>query len=156
MKSDILYEKDFYGWIHHHIDLLRQGKIAEINTELLIEELESMANQDKNTLASRFIILIAHLLKWQYQFSQLAERWNNFTGGSWQSSIREQRVKIEFQLENSPSLKNYLNEAITKAYPKAVTLAAKEAGLPKTIFPKECPYSVGQLLDDDFYPMSEK
>ncbi len=38
MESDTLYEKDFYGWIYHHIDLLRQGKLAEIDTELLIEE----------------------------------------------------------------------------------------------------------------------
>jgi hypothetical protein len=57
LKLDTLYEKDFYGWIDHHIDLLRQGKFAEIDTELLIEELENMANQDKNTLASRFIIM---------------------------------------------------------------------------------------------------
>jgi hypothetical protein len=155
MKSDIFYEQDFYGWIEHHINLLRQGKLAEIDSELLIAELESMANQDKNTLASRFIILIAHLLKWQYQFTELTERWGHFTGASWQGSIREQRAKIEFQLENNPSLKNYLSEAVAKAYPRALALAAKETGIAKAIFPQECPYSLEQLLDDDFYPTSE-
>lgn len=148
-------EKDFYGWITYHIELLKQKKFDKLDLEILIEELENMSVQDKNTLASRFIILIAHLLKWQYQFKQLSERWDNFTGGSWQSSIREQRTKIEFQLENSPSLKNYLNEAVAKAYPKALALAAKETGIPKTVFPKECPYSLEQLLDDDFYPQTK-
>ncbi|OQW92022.1 MAG: hypothetical protein BWK78_02935 [Thiotrichaceae bacterium IS1] len=155
MSSTPIYEKDFYGWVTHHIELLKQRKFDEVDLDILIEELESMSVQDKNTLASRFIILIAHLLKWQYQFNQLNERWNNFTGASWQGSIREQRIKIEFQLENSPSLKNYLNEAVAKAYPKAVALAAKETGISKTIFPNECPYSLEQLLNDNFYPSSE-
>jgi hypothetical protein len=147
MKSDAFYEKDFYGWIYHNIDLLRQGKLTEINTELLIEELESMAKRDRRELISRFMILIAHLLKWQFQPQRRS--------GSWQASISEQRIQIVEQLEESPSLNNLLVEGILIAYPKAITLAAKETGLPKTMFPKECPYSIEQLLDDDFYPRSD-
>jgi hypothetical protein len=144
VKTDTFYEKDFYGWIYHNIDLLRQGKLTEINTELLIEELESMAKRDRRELMSRLMILIAHLLKWQFQPKQRS--------GNWRASISEQRIQITEQLKESPSLNNILIECIHLAHPKAVGLAVKETELSKALFPNECPYSIEQLLDDDFYP----
>jgi hypothetical protein len=63
-------------------------------------------------------------------------------------------VQIQSQLEESPSLANYLVDAIDKAYPKAVKLAVKETQLPLAHFPTQCPYSVAQLLDEDFYPVN--
>jgi hypothetical protein len=146
LKRD--YEQDFYVWIQHNIALLKQGKLNEIDIEILIDELEGMAKRDKRELTSRLMILIAHLLKWQFQP-------NKQKSGSWQSSIDEQRIQITEQLEESPSLKNTLHEGIGRAYPKAVTLAAKETGLSLEIFPKECPYRIEQLLDDDFYTISK-
>ncbi len=59
-----------------------------------------MAKRDRRELLSRIVILLAHLLKWQYQ---PAHRSN-----SWRGSIVEQRYQIEKQLEDSPSLKNQL------------------------------------------------
>ena len=145
LKQD--YEQDFYVWIQHNIALLKQGKFNEIDIDILIDELESMAKRDRRELTSRLMILIAHLLKWQFQPVKKS--------GSWQCAIDEQRIQIIEQLEESPSLKNILPESIGKAYSKAVTLAAKETGLPIEIFPKKCPYLIEQLLDDDFYPLSE-
>jgi len=120
----------------------------------LIEELEGMARRDRNELISHLIILIAHLLKWQFQLSQLTETWEQFSGKSWHHSILEQRYRIHEQLENTPSLQNYLHEATMKAYPKAVALAVDETGLPKSTFPPNCSYSIAQLLDKTFYPSS--
>jgi hypothetical protein len=155
MNLQTEYELDFYGWINHNLALLKQGRLQDVDLDHLIEELEYMATQDKNTLASRFIILIAHLLKWQFQLKQLTERWENYNGSSWRGSINEQRTKISFHLENSPSLKKHLKEAVEKAYPKAVSLAIKETKLSPKVFPKTCPYSVEQLLSEDFYPIPE-
>lgn len=61
------YKQDFYTWIDHHIELLRQGKFSEINVDILIDELDRMA---KRELGSHLIILIAHLLTWWFQFRQ--------------------------------------------------------------------------------------
>ena len=141
--SDILYSQDFYAWIYHNIELLRQNKFAEIDVETLIEELESMARGDRNELESRLTILIAHLLKWQYQPAHRSS--------SWHSSIVEQRFRITKQLRKAPSLKSYFSEALQEAYPDAIKIAVKETGLPQTIFPESCPYSMAQLLDEDFY-----
>jgi len=152
MNSINLYERDFYAWILHNIELLKLGKFSKINTDILIDELESMAKRDKRELISHLIILLAHLLKWQFQLEQLSEIYKNFHGSSWKSTIIEQRMQIIEQLEMSPSLKNYLSEALQKAYPKAVELAHKETGLSKTNFPQICAYDLKQVLNDDFYP----
>ena len=138
------YDQDFYSWIYKNIDLLKQRKFSEIDVDILIDELESMAKRDRRELTSRLMILIAHLLKWQFQPEQRS--------GSWQGSIDEQRVQLLEQVEESPSLKKNLEESITKSYPKAVALAIKETKLLPKTFPKTCPYSIEQLLNEDFYP----
>jgi hypothetical protein len=143
-NTDTLYHQDFYSWIYHNIELLRQSKFAEIDVETLIEELESMAKGNKRELRSHLVILIAHLLKWQFH--------SDHRSRSWHGSIVEQRYQIVDQLDESPSLKPHLAEAIKQAYPGAVKIAVKETGLPKTTFPESCPYYVEQLLDEDFYP----
>ncbi len=146
------YERDFHRWIEQHIFLLKKGNLDGLDREHLIEELEGMANRDRHELVSHFIILIAHLLKWQFQLNTLTEHWKEFEGKSWRNSILEQRYRIADQLEYMPILKNSLPEALAKAYPKALCLAVDETGLSKAIFPQTCPYSIEQLLDKTFYP----
>jgi hypothetical protein len=143
-QATTLYDQDFYGWIQHHIALLRQGRWAEIDTEILIEELDSMARRDRHELVSHLIILIAHLLKWQYQAEHRSR--------SWRSSIIEQRKQVIRQLKLSPSLKPFLMDAIQEAYPDGVDIAMKETRLPKSTFPNTCPYTLEQLFDDEYYP----
>jgi hypothetical protein len=152
METNNLYERDFYAWIQHNVKLLKFGKLSEIDTNILIDELESIAKRDKRELISHLIILLAHLLKWQLQLKTFSEIYRNFHGTSWNNTIVEQRMQIIEQLEMSPSLKPYLPEALEKAYPKAVQLAHKETKLSKESFPKNCPYSLEEILDDDFYP----
>ncbi|MEK7991630.1 MAG: DUF29 domain-containing protein [Thiotrichaceae bacterium] len=147
------YETNFEHWVSQHIELLKTGKLNELDTEHLIEELEGMAKRDRIALISHLKILLVHLLKWQFQLNQLSEQWAEFTGKSWRNSIIEQRSEIQDQLEESPSLQNYLEQVLQKAYPKAVSLAKKETGL--NGFPAQCPYQMQQILDDDFYPTPE-
>jgi hypothetical protein len=56
MDSNALYEKDFYAWIQYHIELLKQGKLEQLDVDILIDELESMGKRDKRELANHFII----------------------------------------------------------------------------------------------------
>jgi len=152
MTAQNLYNKDFYGWIYHNIELIRLGQWEAIDKTLLIEELESMAKRDKHELISHLIILIAHLLKWQFQLKQLSQTWIEFEGKSWKRSIDEQRKQIQRQLNMSPSLKSYLLQAVAESYEDAVALASKETQLSITLFPPHCPYAIEQLFDEDFYP----
>lgn len=147
-----LYYQDFQKWIYSQINLLRAGKTDEIDVAHLIDELEDMGKSNARELESRLMILLAHLLKWQFQLASLAAQWNDFEGKSWRITIIEQRAQIAFLLKNVPSLKSQLQEAITEAYPESVALAVKETRLRVEVFPVQCPYTMEQILDDEFYP----
>jgi hypothetical protein len=152
MDLKLEYEHDLHQWIQEHIRLLQTGRFQEIDAEHLIEELQDMAGRDREELISHLVILMTHLLKWQFQ--QLHERWREFEGKSWQNSIIEQRYRIQRQLKKKPSLKAYFAAAMTEAYLDAVDLAIKETFLPASTFPTQCPYRSDQLLEDNFYPQS--
>ena len=98
----------------------------------------------RSELRNRLSVLIGHLLKWEYQ-SQRRSR-------SWLATIEVQRLDVSELLEENPSLKPYLEEALQKAYAKGVILAVKETELPSGTFPVECPYSLTEILGDRFYP----
>ncbi|QMS90425.1 DUF29 domain-containing protein [Nostoc edaphicum CCNP1411] len=144
MPSPSLYESDFYAWTQEQVTLLRNEQWSQIDLHNLIEEIQSLGKQQRQELRNRLSVLIGHLLKWQYQ-SQRRSR-------SWLATLRIQRLDIAELLEDNPSLKPYLEEALRKAYLKGVELAVGETDLPKRTFPLECPYSLSEIVDYDFYP----
>ncbi len=143
-KKGSQYDQDFYAWALHSADLLRQRKFEEIDVEHMAEEIESMGSREKRELVTMLAILIARLLKWQFQTDRRAN--------SWKYSIREQRIQVLDILEESPSLKHELKNKLNHAYTKAVLNAASETGLSEGNFPDMCPYSLAQCLDDEFFP----
>ncbi len=151
-----LYEQDFERWTQAQVDLLRQGRVDRLDIDHLIAELEEMGKSSLRTLESRFIILIAHLLKWQFQLDTLAAQWKEFEGKSWRKTIIEQRAQLRFLIDKAPSLKSSLELAREEAYPPARRLAIKETGMPPETFPMACPYSVNELLDEDFLPTEQQ
>jgi hypothetical protein len=54
--------------------------------------------------------------------------------------------------EDSPSLHYELEHRLNFAYRKAVLLAAKETGLSESHFPEICPFTLGQVIDGNFWP----
>lgn len=144
MNNADLYQHDFNEWIYQQICLLKQGKVNEIDVEHLIEELEDMGNSTVREMENHFLILIAQLLKWQFQPMQQR---NN-----WRSSINEQRILLLRLLREIPSLKRECENAIAEVYSEALGLAIDETGLTESTFPQQCPYSVTELLDKQFYP----
>jgi hypothetical protein len=103
-----------------------------------------MGRSEKRALESRLIVLITHLLKWQFQPVR--------RGKSWELTIKGQRVNCLDVLEDNPSLKNRLDELLARAYYRAKIEAAKETGLDEESFPEESPYTLNQLFDNKFYP----
>ncbi|HHB92429.1 MAG TPA: DUF29 domain-containing protein, partial [Thioploca sp.] len=101
----------------------------------------------KRELVSRLAVLIAHLLKWTFQSEKRSY--------SWECTIEEQRHQTVDLLEDSPSLKPQLEERFVVSYQRAIVIAAKETGIKKERFPKECPFSLIQIMDKDFYPEAQ-
>ena len=142
--TTVSYDSDFYAWTMEQANLLRAGKLNEIDTVNLIEEIESMGRTEKRELENRLVILLQHLLKWQFQPSH--------RGRSWRLTIEEQRREIPYVIEDNPSLKNALDDIVQRAYAKATKAAASETDLPILTFPQQCPWSFDLAVSDDFFP----
>ncbi|MES1022345.1 DUF29 domain-containing protein [Gloeocapsa sp. BRSZ] len=139
-----LYNIDFYAWTQQQAKLLRDCKWHELDLPNLIEEIESLGKQQRQELRNRLSILIGHLLKWEYQPQRRSR--------SWLSIIRVQRREIQQLLQENPSLKSYLQEAVLIAYQNGKDLAVGETNLPDKTFPVECTYTLEEILSDSFFP----
>ena len=147
-----LFQTNYAVWAQRNAELLRARRFEELDIEHLLEELSDMSKSDRRELHSRLLVLLAHLLKWHFQYRSLSTRWREFKGDSWRSTMVEQREQLAGLLSQSPGLKSAIDETIAEAYPAAVRLARKETGLPASTFPDRCPYTRAQIFDEDYYP----
>ena len=111
-----------------------------------------MGKSNHQELESRLVVLIAHLLKWEFQLNQLQDQWKEFDGRSWRKTIIEQCIQIERLMEDCPSLSFHFDTILQQAFPTALKLVDKETQLPPATFPQGCHYYSEQLLDEDFLP----
>ncbi len=139
------YETDFYLWTQQQAALLRQGEFNRVDLDLenIAEEIESMGKRDRRSISSYLQNVLMHLLKWRYQSQR--------RGTSWRMSIRNGRQHIQRLLRESPSLTPQLPAILEEEYPPARENAADETGLPLTVFPDECPFTLEQITGD-FWP----
>lgn len=141
------YQQDFFAWLNEQASLLKSKNFSNLDIENLVEELESMGRSEQRELKSRMIVLVMHLLKWQFQPEK--------NGESWRKTIYEQRKQIALVLEDSPSLKNFLHDEtwLQNVWQYAVKDAVEETSLKKSIFPAEPIWQVSDILSDEFYPI---
>ena len=144
METTIQYEEDFNSWLMTNAALLRERKFMKIDAENIAEELEAMGRSEKRELISRLSVLIAQLLKWKYQAVRRTRSWKN--------TISNQRIDINDLLEDSPSLHHNIQEKISKAYKKARLMAEDEIRIDKERFPSICPFTLQQIINEDFFP----
>jgi hypothetical protein len=137
-----LYDTDIAQWAVRQADVLRRRASNEIDWENVAEEIEDVARRERDQIKSRLVVLCVHLLKWQYQSKRRSR--------GWRGSIVEARTRIAGLTEDSPSLRPYPAKALSKAYSDARPQAEAETGLTK--LPTECPWSIDQVLDADFWP----
>ena len=137
-----LYEEDFYLWLKMTAQLLRSRQLDQLDFDNLIEEIESMGSSQRREIKNRLIVLLMHLLKYQYQPSKRSSSWVN--------TIWEQFYQIESLLEDSPSLKPYYLEIFGQCYSKAILAASSETKLPTSVFPVESPFSPEEVSQSNF------
>jgi hypothetical protein len=138
------YEEDHYGWSLATAELLRHKKYHEVDMDHVIEDLEDMARSDVRELISRLAILMAHLLKWQFQ--------PDFRSRSWSGSIGEQRRRLRRLLKESPGLKTRIDESCEEAFGDSLMILQKETPIDLKILPVQCPYTFDQCMDEAFFP----
>ncbi len=146
MPSSI-YEHDFLLWTEQQAALLRAGKLAELDSEHILEEIESMGKEQKLALQSLLRLIMLHLLKLNYSPAKDPRN-------KWIEELLEFRAQAENRLEETPSLQHYAHELFDKAWPQARRIAIKTFNIygEKAAIPLECPYTLQQVLDADFLP----
>ena len=87
MSHENLLEHDYLGWLEPQKQVLTSGNWEKLDTEHLFEELEGMSRSEHRQLQNRLIVLLLHLLKWQFQSA--------LQNNSWCLTIVEQRAQIE-------------------------------------------------------------
>lgn len=138
------YDTDFFQWTQSTAEMIRQGRLAEVDLENVAEEIEDMGKRDRREVRSRLIVLLMHLLKWELQ--------PELRTPSWDSTIDEQRMQIQFIIQDSPSLRRLPSDELAATYKRAVKRAIAQTGLDDSRFPPSCPYTAEQILDSDFLP----
>ncbi len=134
---ETLFDQDETAWLEQMARLVGEHRYDELDYENLKEYLLDMARRDKREVLSRLTVLLAHLLKWQYQPEQRSR--------SWEATISLQRQELDDLLE-SQTLLQYAQEALDRAYARAVKQAAIETGLSRDAFPAANPYALDAIL----------
>ena len=140
----IRYQDDYHAWVTEQIALLQAGRFGDLDIPNLVDELKALASSKKHEIDSRLMVLLQHLLKWEFQPEQRTN--------SWRAGILEQRLRIGGLIAESPSLRRYPAGRMAKEYRIARLKAAGDTGLALSRFPAVCPYSTAEVLDEQFWP----
>ncbi len=141
------YGTDLVLWSREQAELLRRMAAGErvnnqVDWEHVAEEIEALGNSDRRDVRSRIHTVLCHLIK--LQISPAVQ-----PRSGWTRTIAEQRLQIERLLEDSPSLRQLVPEAIRKELPSARSMAlldlAEFAEQP-TAEPESLAFSADQVL----------
>jgi hypothetical protein len=72
---------------------------------------------------------------------------------SWQTTIDDAQRLVADWLDDGRGLAELLPTLLAEAYPRARRGAAKDTSLPLATFSEACPWSIAQVLDEDFWPV---
>jgi hypothetical protein len=139
-----LYEIDDSLWLEETIELLKQKQFEQLDLENLIEELEDLGSEKKNAVEILLEQLIRHLLLCQYWTTEAEINSNH-----WKAEIIGFRSQLERRL--TTNLRNHLLDRLPKIYQAGFKYVNQKTNF-TVDFPQECPYTLDQLLDENWLP----
>jgi hypothetical protein len=144
------YEDDFYAWTQYQAQVLRSLRTHDnrFDREHLAEEIEDLGKSERDAVRSQVRRILLHALK-------LAHSPARDPRSDWMDSIDEARAEIEDKL--TPTLRRDIEEAMPRLYAnvrrRAVRDLEKYGERPAAqSLPAECPYTIDQILAEDWYP----
>ena len=144
--STITYKSDIVAWANEQAQLLRNKQFNLLDLEHLAEEIADVGKSEQRELMSRMAALLSHLIKWLYQPAR--------QDTSWHTPIKTQRERIQRRLKQTPSLRNCLTDKdwLADAWADARDLAEKETAIAYEKFPEFCPWTMDNVLCNDWLP----
>jgi hypothetical protein len=130
---------DLYSWAVRQAELLRTGRLSEIDPVAIAEEIDDVGEEKYDKLENALRVLMLHLLKWDHEPHRRSR--------SWSASVREQRRRVLRQLRKNPGLRSRLDEALGEAYEDARDEASAETGLAPRVFPAQPPFDYAEVME---------
>ncbi len=145
-----LYETDFSRWVDKTATLLAEKRFSELDLPELIEEVQDLAGRHRDAYESRLQVIIEHLLKLTYAPGSIYR--NNERG--WRNTVSRERDNIERLVHRNAGAARDKHEARVNALKyglREVERTCDDFG--PVLWPEECPWTLDQLLDHDFFPV---
>ncbi|MHA7062129.1 DUF29 domain-containing protein [Azospirillum argentinense] len=150
MDSRIGYDDDFYAWTQEQARLLREVARERLDTpidwEHVAGEIEDMGRSDAKALGSALKRVIEHLLKLEHSPAPDPRL-------GWRESVVNHRIAAWDEIDASPSLRKKID--LARAHRDARRLAVlglAQDGMSEDAVPQDCPYTLEQVLDHDWWP----
>lgn len=147
-----LYDTDFVAWTEEQAAALRRA--ADLRMSALIdwghvaEEIEDLGKSQMAAVESLLVQIIIHLLK--LELSPLPD-----TKGHREKEVRVFRVDLDRKLRAAPSLHGKLDLGAVYDYARRRALPRiDEAGIDPGSVPLSSPYTIDQLLDENWWPVN--
>jgi len=138
------YDRDFYAWTLEQAALLRAGQLSRADAENIAEELERLGRAEKRELVSRLTELLTLLLRARHQPGK--------RGPDWKNALASVRGQLLEQLEENPSLREKMPEAIASAFRFARRTLTDHATPDDGKIPIACPWPFERMIDGEFWP----
>jgi len=141
------YDTDFYGWTQQQAAALRAKDWAALDLAHLAEEVEDVGNSVRFALESQLVRLLLHLLKLTHDPATRPRR-------GWRVTVASAREEVAKRATGG--LQHHPARYLPDAYRQARRLAALALDRPLADVPEACPWTVAQVLDEDFWPEGEE
>jgi metal-responsive CopG/Arc/MetJ family transcriptional regulator len=138
-----LYESDYLQWLEETIRQLKLQRVASLDYDHLIEELEELSQSEKRRMRSFLEQIIRHLLMYEYWQSE-----REYNQNHWEAELIGFRNQINEDL--TTNLRNHLEENFSSIYGHALDYVRAKTKL--TNLPEVCPYSLEQTLNKTWLP----
>ncbi|BAQ65968.1 DUF29 domain-containing protein [Geminocystis sp. NIES-3709] len=139
-----LYNEDYLAWYEVTLEQIKRKNITDLDLDSLKEVLENLVRDIKRSGESYLKQIIIHLLLIEYWDSE------KINHRHWAAEITNFRDELETDMTNN--LRKHLEKERENIYKKSVKYVLIKTGLNKKIFPNQCPYTLVQLLDDNWFP----
>jgi hypothetical protein len=144
------YDDDFYAWTQYQAELLRSMPAPDnrFDRENVAEEIEAVGRNERDAVRSQVRRILEHFLKLAYSPAQDPRN-------GWIESILDARSILVDKI--SATLRQDVEASLLRLYREArrrTEVNSVGHGESETAgrLPVACPYSVDQILADEWYP----
>jgi hypothetical protein len=148
------YEDDFYAWTQHQAEVLRSMPVNDnrFDRAHVAEEIEDLGKSERDAVRSQVRRVIEHFLKLAYSPAKQPRF-------EWMHSVADARAALEDKL--SPTLRRDIEGTLETLYADgrrhaALSLRAFGKDDAAQALPMNCPYSLDEICQQDWYPASSE